>query len=196
MNKLENLYDGYYKNPSVYKSVDINEHLPTLREYASKVNHVTEMGVRWGASTIAIGSAKPNKMISFDITETVEMNKVIELLKESEIDFEFIIADTLNLEIEETEMLFIDTLHTYNQLIKELMLHESKVSKYIILHDTVTFGRKDEQIYEHASPLVKTMESAKNGLMTAVEDFLKTNTDWVIEKHYENNNGLTILSRI
>jgi cephalosporin hydroxylase len=196
MQKIEELYKGYKSKPIVYKSKDIYEHLPVIRKYASEVGHVTEMGVRWGASTIAIGVANPKKMISYDITKTYDMLKVVSLLEASEIDFSFILGDTLNIEIEETQMLFIDTLHTYNQLSKELELHEGKVTNYIILHDTESFGRKDESIYSHASQTLKEMKKGKVGLMTAVEDFLEVNKSWVIEKHYKNNNGLTVLARI
>ncbi len=94
-------------------------------------------------------------------------------------------------------MLFIDTLHTYNQLIQELDLHSNKVLKYIILHDTLTFGRKDEDVYSHASDLIKNKLTEKMGLMTAIEDFLITTNgnNWEIHDHYDNNNGLTILKR-
>jgi hypothetical protein len=103
-------------------------------------------------------------------------------------------------EIEDTELLFIDTLHTYQQLSSELKLHSEKVSKYIILHDTVYFGRVDEKIYSHASEIIKNDKDNKNnksGLMTSVEDFLNSDYGfkWEIHKHYENNNGLTILKR-
>ena len=196
MKEIEDMYTGYYTNPTKYKSIDINEHLPTLREYASKVNHVTEMGIRWGASTIAIGAAEPKIMVSYDIVKTQEMEKVIDLLIKSDINFLLKIADTLKIEIEETDMLFIDTLHTYNQLTEELKLHEGNVKQYIILHDTVTFGEKDEIIYSHASDVVKVMEKGKMGLMNAVKDFLSVNDNWVIEKHYVNNNGLTVLVRV
>ena len=194
--EVEKMYQRYCNETLQFRSGDISEHLPTLREYASKSNHVTEMGVRDGASTIAIGAGKPKTMRSYDIVERGRMKKVETLLEESKIDFKFILGDVLESKIEETDMLFIDTLHTYNQLSLELELHQSKVKKYIILHDTTSFGEKDERIYAHASYVVKAMQFKKAGLMTAVKDFLKRNKNWCIEKQYTNNNGLTILKRV
>jgi hypothetical protein len=48
----------------------------------------------------------------------------------------------------------------------------------------------DEVVYEHASNFVKNNPITKQGLMTAVEDFLSTNLgqSWEIFKIYENNN--------
>jgi hypothetical protein len=117
------------------------------------------------------------------------------LCNEYSIDYSFQERDVLQLEIEPTELLFIDTLHTYNQLIKELEIHSNKVSKYIVLHDTEHFGRIDEVIYKHASNVVKLNPTTKQGLMTAVEDFLTTELgqSWELHKVYTNNNGLTVL---
>jgi len=193
---IEKMYQSYFTKPLQFKSGDINEHLPTLRDYVSKVNHVTEMGVRHGASTIAIGAGNPKIMVSYDIVGRGAMRKVTNLLEQSDIDFKFVLGDILKLEIDETDMLFIDTLHTYNQLSQELLLHEGKVKKYIILHDTVSFAETDEVIYPHASHIVKGMKKGKAGLMNAVKDFLKGNKNWELEKHFTNNNGLTVLRRV
>ena len=181
--------------------VDINEHLPTLRKYASQCEHVTEMGVRFAVSTYALLIAKPKKVISYDL------NYKFFKPYESEIklfalgcdtSFQFIEADVLKTDIEETDLLFIDTLHTYNQLSQELRKHESKVRKWIILHDTVTFGDRDEDFYQNGeiSEHVKDMKIDNKGLMKAFMDFLKENKKWKVKEHFTNNNGLTVLERI
>jgi hypothetical protein len=191
MEKIKIKFEEQIKNNS-----DINEHIATLYEYGKKVSHITEMGVRWVSSTWPLVYSGPKKMISYDIVKNENINQVINLTNEYGIDFQFIESDVLKIEIEPTELLFIDTLHTYNQLSKELSLHSEKVLKYIILHDTTTFGRKDENIYKHASELIKN-KTEKEGLMTAVEDFLITDDGekWEISEIFENNNGLTILKR-
>jgi len=177
---------------------DINEHIHTLYNYGQECKHITEMGVRWVSSTWAFLYSKPNKLISYDIVRHENINEVEELSKKNELDFKFIEADVLKVEIEPTELLFIDTLHTYNQLIRELMLHGEKVSKYIILHDTTTFGFKDEINHETKSDIVKDLPTDKEGLVKAVMDFLISpqGFDWVIHESYNNNNGLTILKKI
>jgi len=176
-------------------SSDINEHLETLYNLGKECSHITEMGVRWVSSTWPLVYSNPQKMISYDIVTNPNIGEVINLCNEYSINYSFEEKDVLQLEIEPTELLFIDTLHTYNQLIKELELHSNKASKYIVLHDTEHFGRIDEVIYNHASALVKSDPGIKQGLMTAVEDFLLTELgqSWELYKVYENNNGLTVL---
>ncbi len=193
-NLITELYEVSLVNPNATKCIDIYEHLPVLKQYGEECKHITEMGVRWGASTLGFIMAKPERLISYDIQSTPEIENIMtESVKL--INHTFQLGDTLQIEIEPTELLFIDTLHTYNQLIAELRRHESNVSKYIILHDTTTFGRIDENLYQHASELVKGQTTIKTGLRTAMEDFLVENTNWVILEDKTNNNGLTILKR-
>jgi hypothetical protein len=90
-------------------------------------------------------------------------------------------ADVLAVDIEETDLLFIDTLHVYEQLQEELRLHAGKVRRYIVLHDTMTFGERGEV-------------QGRLGLRPAVEEFLAQGTFYVKDR-YENNNGLTVLER-
>ena len=155
---IEQLYNYYKTRPS-----DINEHLEILFRYGSECDNITEMGVREGESTCALLYSKPKKMTSYDLNDKYfsSINNINEDCFRSSIDFRFILGDTLLINIEETELLFIDTLHTYNQLSAELEKHNDKVSKYIILHDTTTFGYQDENIYSHASEVVKNMKKDK-----------------------------------
>jgi hypothetical protein len=192
MKDIQKKYEEHCNNPS-----DINEHLPTLLKYAKECNHITEMGVRWVSSTWALLVSNPKKMISYDINQHKNVNEVLELAKKYKMNYSFIISDVLKIQIEETDLLFIDTLHTYNQLIKELELHSDKALKYIILHDTTSFGTIDEKIYKHASPEVKNQKVAKQGLWNAILDFLETEKGkkWTVLEKYENNNGLTVLKR-
>lgn len=192
MNKIKINYESNCTTPS-----DINEHLPTLLKYCNECSHITEMGVRWVSSTWALLLSNPNKIISYDIVKNEKINEVIELSHEYGINYTFIESDVLLCEIEQTELLFIDTLHTYNQLTMELNLHSEKVSKYIILHDTLSFGYIDEGVYEDSSDIVKIQTITKTGLMNAVNDFLLTEKgeNWIIHDIYENNNGLLVLKR-
>lgn len=193
MEKILQKYYEHKNNPS-----DINEHLETLYNLGRECSHITEMGVRWVSSTWPLIYSNPKKMISYDIVTAPNINEVLELCNEYSINYSFEQRDVLQIVIEPTELLFIDTLHTYNQLRKELEIHSNKVSKYIVLHDTEHFGRVDEEIYGHANGIIKTMYTIRQGLMTAIEDFLLSDIgrNWKIEKIYENNNGLTILRNV
>ena len=181
--------------------VDINEHLPTLRKLAEQCDHVTEMGTRKAISTLALIIANPKKVISIDLNYHFYApyeNETNEFAKYCQTDFQFIEADVLKIDIEKTDMLFIDTLHTYNQLSKELRKHEKNVNKWIVLHDTVTFGDRDENFYQNGivSDEIKNDFISKRGLYNALIDFLEENKNWVIKEHYKNNNGLTIIERV
>lgn len=176
---------------------DINEHLQTLMDYSKECDHVTEFGVRWVVSTWAF-IVYPKRIIFYDIKYDINIEELKNITKEYDIDFEYRISDVLHTEIEQTDLLFIDTLHRYNQLYLELTIHNKKVNKYIILHDTTLFGHMDEGLYSHASDIVKNNFTSKNGLKQAINDFLETDDgkNWIVFREYINNNGLTILKRI
>ena len=200
LNKLINLD---FDRETLYKRgiVDINEHLETLKKYSSMCDHVTEMGTRFGISVYALLSGNPTKVVSIDINYHFfkPYEKDVNLFaNEMGVEFEFIESDVLKIDIEKTYMLFIDTLHTYNQLSKELRIHEKNVNKWIILHDTVTFGHKDEFFYQNGeiSSEIKGEKVTKMGLYNALIDFIEENKNWKIKEHYDNNNGLTILERV
>lgn len=173
-------------------SNDINEHLPTLKKYTQECDVVIEMGVRSIISTWAFLAGKPKKLTSIDIVNPIDyinhdkngcdLDLVKKAANEENIDFNFILGDTLKIEIDECDLLFIDTLHNYSQLKKELELHSNKVKKYIILHDTESFKTKGETNNEL-------------GIWKAVEEFLELNVNWSIKECFKNNNGLTILER-
>lgn len=192
MNIVENAYEQLKNTPS-----DINEHLSVLKEYAEKCDHVTEMGVRYVVSTFALILAKPKHLISIDLFhpshygDNVRLHAIQNYAKENNINFQFILGDTLKIDIEPTDMLFIDTLHVYGQLKAELQRHAKNVKKYLVFHDTTTFENVDEGYY-YQTPY---LDKSKNGLWPAIEEFLKENKDWEILERRTNNNGLTILHK-
>ena len=179
MTALERLYEQNCMTVS-----DINEHLPTLARYAGECEHVTEMGVRWIVSTYALLMGKPQRMISYDIN-LCNWQPIAEMVQE-DTNFTFVRANTLDLQIEETDLLFIDTLHNYNQLKRELELHGNKAKKYLMFHDTTSYEWIGESY---------TRSSKEKGIWPAIEEFLDQNLHWKIKERFTNNNGLTILVR-
>jgi len=155
---------------------DINQHLPTFYEYGTRVDHITEFGVRSGLSTIAFLHSNPKQLVSYDI------NPYSLITSDQCPNFKFIQTDVLNVEIEETDLLFIDTYHSYWQLTAELKLHANQVRRYIVVHDTETFGYIGE---DRQSP----------GVSQAIEDFVLRRPEWRVVGVWTNNNGLTILKR-
>lgn len=165
--EIDDRYKELCNTPS-----DINEHLPILREYADSCNHITEMGVRGCVSLFAFLSSSASKVVAVDILNVAvpECDKLT-----------FICADDLEIEIEETDFLFIDTAHNYNQCISELRLHSGNVKKYIAFHDTFIFG-------EHGDDQGK-------GLNYAIREFLLNGTFKEVYRTNKNN-GLTIIERV
>lgn len=171
---IQEHYDQLCNTPS-----DIWEHLPTLKRYASESDFIIELGVRGLVSTWALLAGSPKQMISVDIAHPSEFGSdIMEVYQATEaFDWQFILASSLEIDLPEHDLLFIDTLHTYDQLSAELKRHHEKVKKYIIMHDTNLAGDPDN-------------------MRGAVNDFLDQNKEWQIAEFFENNNGLTVLSRV
>lgn len=164
---------------------DINEHLPTLFKYASKCENVIEFGVRNVTSSWAFANAHPKQLICVDIKEFPEVKEFLKICHDENQPVEFVLGDTLKIDIPETDMLFIDTLHNYDQLKQELARHHSKVRKYILFHDIVSFGHKDE-----------TNPNGK-GLVPAINEFVDEHeNEWKWKEIFTNNNGLGVIERI
>ncbi len=180
-------------------SSDINEHLVTLFELAKECSTITEFGTRDGCSTTALAAAVENTDKRLTCIDLYRSNGIDVFLKLKNISFQQ--ADTLIIDIEETDFLFIDTLHTYFQLFSELKKHSKSVLRYIALHDTVSYGLVDEWCYDPKATVKMsklTQQTQKTGLQAAVNDFLHTEdgVNWKTKNNYLNNNGLLVLERI
>ena len=167
---------------------DINEHLPTIRKCAEECDVVVELGVRCVVSTWAFVAAKPKQLISVDIKHPSEfgaanaIDMVSTLCMEQGTNFEFILGDSRKVNLPEHDLLFIDTLHNYDVLREELANQSIKTKKYIIFHDTTTFGNRDES-------------GGGKGLNPAISEFISINPKWSIKYVFTNNNGLTVLQK-
>ena len=193
MYDLEQIVNQIYTTPS-----DINDHIPILIEYASECETITEMGVRAITSTWAFLGAAPKKLISYDMENPSHygsnIQTVYDVAKQYGLNFSFTKADVLKIDIEETDLLFLDTWHAYDQLKAELERHSSKAKKYIIMHDTTSYEQRDEPLTSENT--FEGEKSSGKGLWPAITEFLEANNEWQLHKRYTNNNGLTILKRI
>ena len=66
---------------------DINQHLETLKNYAAKCQHITEMGVRGIVSTWALLAGKPKTFKCYDIS-VIDMSDVKREAEKEEINFQ------------------------------------------------------------------------------------------------------------
>lgn len=198
--ELQKQYYHHYFEPS-----DINEHLPHLRRLASEVSSVVEIGLRdmvstWGLleglakgghsepSYLGIDLNHPPAHI-FDLAQTVARTQGI--------SFDFWQGNDRTLEIPPTDLLFIDSLHTYCHLTYELEKFSPQVNKYIAMHDTSwPWGEQDDSSYHgDYSEYPAEIDRTKRGLWPAVSDFLDRHPEWELLERHTNNHGFTILKR-
>jgi hypothetical protein len=156
---------------------DISELLPILRYFASHSDQVVEFGVRSGNSTVALLMGQPKRMLSIDLVCNGAADEIAAALAESKhpTKWRFRQADDREIDIPPTDLLFIDTEHTHDQLAAELRRHAAKVHRWIILHDTEIFGAE---------------------LNPAIDEFLVANQEWREVMRLMNCNGLTVLERV
>lgn len=171
-------FQEWYEKAATEPS-DINEHVPTLKELAAGCDTVVEFGVRTGVSTAGLLAGKPKRLLSYDLNDSPHVRSMAPAVTET--NFEFIRGDSLEVEISDCDLLFVDTKHTADQLYRELTQHAPKVRRRIAMHDTEIFG----EIGEDGSP----------GLLPALRRFLAENPDWFTIRHDRNNHGLTVISR-
>ena len=177
------LIEAEYTNACIVSS-DIRDHMPTLYSLATKCDSIVEGGVRYVVSSWAFihGCAcRGGRVDSYCWSMLPEIERAQNICQRAGIPWTFHEGDWLKKEIPESDLLFIDTNHFYWQIKEELRLHGPKARKYIVLHDTETFGKVGA---DGKSP----------GLWQAVEELVLEGA-WRIESHYKNNNGLTILER-
>ena len=188
---------------------DINEHIDTLSSYARQCTSICEFGVRSGVSTWGFAhglllNAQDGMHVSLrgcDLDSAPE--PYVKLMEAMAPGFQvsFHTGNDLTLAPVECDLLFIDTLHVYGQLKRELAVHADGVRKFILLHDTTVDEWKGEVIrngwnaHELAGTTGIPAQELQLGLWPAVSEFLDDHPEWAIAARFKNNNGLTVLSR-
>ena len=152
---------------------DNNEHCPKLHALAKECKHITEIGVMFGRSTVSFLAARPEVLVSYDIKKQEIVNQIEKLAGEEHLRFIFKLDDSRTATIDETDLLYIDSDHTYEQLKIELFRHGDKSRKYIVLHDTAAFPE----------------------MRKAIGEFVERGS-FQIKEVFVNNNGLTVLERL
>jgi hypothetical protein len=198
MPQLELIFEQLKNTPS-----DINEHLEVLKNLSSLCDTVIELGVRSGVSTHALLSGKPRQIKSFDINSIGLLEETLNTYSiENNISWKFYHENCLITDnIDYCDMLFIDTFHSFKQMSCELLLHGNKAKKYLVFHDTVTFGYNNElgqiKLDKLPSFLQEYYSSLPNiqGIMPAIDNFMNSFPEWKVYQHYKNNNGLLVLKK-
>lgn len=160
---------------------DLNEHLPTLAEFAAKCRHVTEFsGRRESAVGLLAGVHRNNGLL---VSYNTESDRLLGLLgaafpRNAKI---FPVDSPAMPTIEETDLLFLDTMHNFDRVTEELNKFAPKTHHYIVLHDTTSYGQGGD--------------NGGAGLWEAMRQFMDKNSEWFICYHTDRQYGLTVLSK-
>ena len=183
----------------IRNQMDIEEHMVTLRSLASGVDHVTEFGVRSGISTFSWLVGGATTVVGYDLEIAPSLRSIQKLALECNRTLLLVQADTATVEINETDILFIDSLHSGEHLRKELFRQHLRVRKYLVFHDTASCGEAitDSDFAWKRFCLGNVEVNHTVGLKPVIRDFLeKTRGDWLVNVDKVNNNGLLVLERV
>jgi predicted O-methyltransferase YrrM len=142
--------------------------------YASGCRSILELGTYTGLATTALLLAKPQKMVTIDVSDhnlTILDELILAASKQNTL-FEFIKISDLEFRSDDYELLFIDTTHTYEQTVQELEIFGKNANK-IVLHDIASFP----------------------GVHRAVFEWLYRNKQFFILEHDNRGDGIIVLQK-
>jgi hypothetical protein len=174
----------------------IAAHLPRLRALADGLELAVEFGVKRGASSSALllGAAR---VVSFDITPTPEARE-LEAIAGGRWDYR--IEDSRHADVADMDLLFVDSLHDYEQCRAELFTHGNKAKRFIACHDTQTFwevganGETGRKKWDYV-PGRGSVPLDCLGVGQAILEFMAANHDWRVHASYPDSHGLLVLER-
>jgi len=160
---------------------DINEHLPWISELTSECNHATELGVGYAQSTRAF-LRHDIELHSYEIQVYPETQKFFDEAKSAGRRVTLHVEDTRTATIAPTDIMLVDSYHSYEQVKIELDRHADKVKKYILFHDTDLYGFSGQ--------------GNERGIFPAITEFLGSHPEWELVEQRKNNNGMTLIKRV
>jgi cephalosporin hydroxylase len=173
-------FENEFREYCITKS-DINQHLPWISEIAEKCKHATELGAGQARSSRAF-LRHDIELHSYDYKMYDDVVEYFERVRAAGRNATLHIENTLEANIAPTDVMLVDSYHSYDQVMGELKLHAPKVRKYIFFHDTT--------LYEHRGQC-----GEYRGVWDAVQEFLNKNPDWELIERRMNNNGMTLIGR-
>lgn len=186
--------DAFYER-ALRSGRAIVPHLPRLRELASGLYMAVEFGVKGGASSAALLMGA-RRAISYDLAETAEAR---ELESAAEGRWYYRIQDSRLAPPAKCDLLFIDSLHTYAQCRAELERHADGVRRYLVFHDTLTFGsvgaagETGRQLWTYTPGASVPQEHL--GIRPAIDELMIRDPSWRVAASYSDSHGLLVLER-
>ena len=145
-----------------------------------------ELGVKHGASATALLLGCNGDVWGFDIAMTPEARRLGELAGNR---WHYVIGDSRTADVPDCDLMFIDSMHNYEHVRAELEAHADKVSKYLVFHDTITFGS-----FGAVDESGRTVEGVL-GIRPAIDELMMRDQTWFIERHDTHSHGLLVLER-
>jgi hypothetical protein len=166
-------------------NIKLNPQVLGLIKYASRVKHASILGAGNGLSLLALIIAGVRDIRLYD-SKMQDVSQFRKICEEADINFAFICADAPQ-EIENTELLLIDTISEANYNYSELSFHYSKVSRYMLVTKTYTHA------HDHQNNIRFPEGVTPAGLIHGINNFIVNYPNWHILEHLYWEPGLTIL---
>lgn len=191
MHDVASIYAQHCATPTA-----ISPHLPRLRALAEGLGVAVEFGVKRGASSSALLMGA-DRVVSYDIVQTREARELEAVAGER---WSYRIEDTRTAAVPAMDLLFLDSLHTYEQVRDELAAHGQKARRYLVFHDTQTFGTvgADGETGRQKWTYVAGKGSVPLdclGIRQAIDEFQIAHPEWRIAAAYPDSHGLLVLER-
>jgi hypothetical protein len=206
---LNNVADAY--THFLNNQTNVHEHYAVIRALARECESVTELGADDFFSAWPLlkgmsdnGDAKRREYVAVDRKPCSEtFDKIKQMALQDAIRMQYIQGSSLNVKIQDTDLLLIDTFHAYPQLKKELERHHKRARKYIVLLNTETDGEHSELVrlyyYYDIDKMMDELACSEAdicvGLKPAIAEFLVAHHEWGVHAEYKNNNGMIVLKR-
>jgi len=176
-------------NPSynlLQKHAETNKQIYTLLRFACRCNHVSSLTMNTWEPAIAFlaGEIDIIRMYNLGDIDNKAVETYNEIAKNISIDFQ---VRKVEEDIEDTDLLYINTPSEGNYRAMELNKYAAKVRKYILLPNTVAYAHQ-------AIPNIKLSADVKPiGLVFGINHFIQHNDNWFILEHDDVLPGMTIL---
>jgi len=212
---LDDLYQtldagGFIDSIPIIPQPSGSNELSELTKYASQCCSILELGSKGFKSTYALIEGLKNnnskeKLLFCNDAEVCNISEIQRICAEStsKIMFDYRWGDDLKLELKHSyNMIFIDTVHVYGQLIRELNKFSKLVNKYIIINNTTIDSINGEaqrlnlNLWDLSKKTGIPIGELEYGLSYAIDEFVTGNVEWDIEKVYNQGNGMTVLKHV
>jgi hypothetical protein len=170
-------------------------HLPRLRALATGLDLAVEFGVKYGASSVALLLGAQH-VISYDTVVTPQAKSLQAVAGPR---WEYRLQDSRRAMPTPCDLLLVDSLHTYAQVRAELARHAAAVGRYLVFHDTITFGsigangETGKWIWRQEPGVAVTIDHL--GIRPAIDELMIADPTWCLKAHYVDSHGLLVLER-